>query len=516
MSSYLENSSRARFDLGGLGAVVATVGGVLTGERLGAGSGSGAIVAAAVLVLGALLSSGRCRHGFILAVLGLTAVTSTQRALNGLDSAPLASVSRDYSPARVTGVLVGDPRPGQYVTRAIVRVTNVEPQGPVPAIARRRGLGRVIAVASGNAASRLRLLVAGESVTLKGRLAELEGSDRRWRWQHVAMRLDASDFTGLAPTGDWLLRVANPLRSSVLGGIDTLPLRERALVRGFLVGDVREMDGGTVEAFRAAGLSHLLAVSGANVAFVLGIAGPVLTRFGLRGRFLGGLMVLVVFGAMTRWEPSVLRAVTMAGVAQLAVYLGRPVDGQRALILAVVALVLVDPFLVHSVGFMLSCAASAAILTWSSPIARRLPGPRFLAEPVAVTAAAQIGVAPVLLPVFGSIPLVALPANVLVAPVIGALTTWGLCTGPIISALRWIAPGLASVVAGPLQIPTQVLAGYVMGVANLAARTPFGLGMAQAGALLAVVLVGVAARRLSAGPRSLRGHGISPARRTPL
>ena len=516
MTSSQADPGGARFDPSIFGAVVAVIGGAVIGERLGAGSGYGAFQAALALVLGGLLWSGRSRPVFVLAVLGLMAVASMQRALNGLERTPLASAATDYSPVRVTGVLVSDPYPGKYATRAIVRVTSVESLDPERVSTGHSRWGRVLVVASGDASSRLRLLVAGESATLKGRLGDLEGSDSRWRRQHAAMRLGATDLLHLEPTNDWLLRVANPLRGAVVGGADTLPQRERALVRGLLVGDVREMDSGTIEAFRAAGLSHLLAVSGANVAFVLGIAGPALSRFGLRGRFLGGLMVIAVFGAMTRWEPSVLRAVTMAGVAQLAVYAGRPVDGQRALSLTVIALVLVDPFLVHSVGFMLSCAASAAILAWSSPIARRVPGPRFLAEPVAVTAAAQIGVAPVLLPVFGSIPLVALPANVLVAPVIGLLTTWGLCTGPIISMLRWIAPGPASAVAGPLQIPTQVLAGYIMGVATLAASTPFSLGIAGAGALLAVVLVVVTTRRLSAGPRSLRGHAISPARRAPL
>ncbi len=522
------NPGGAHFDPGtpapvvvvGATASVAVVGGALIGERLGAGSGFGALQAAMVLLLGALLWSGRSRRGFVLAVLGLMAVASMQRALNGLERTPLASAATEYSPVRVTGVLASDPYPGRYVTRAMVRVTRVESLDPAPGIASpiasHSRWGRALAVASGSAASRLRLLVAGESVTLEGRLADLEGPDSRWRWQHVAMRLDATDLSHLAPTSDWLLRVANPLRSAVLGGADTLPSRERALVRGLLVGDVREMDRGTIESFRAAGLSHLLAVSGANVAFVLGIAGPVLSRFGLRGRFLGGLMVIAVFGAMTRWEPSVLRAVAMVGVAQLAVYAGRPVDGQRALTLTVTALVLVDPFLVHSVGFVLSCAASAAILIWSSSIARRVPGPRFLAEPIAVTAAAQIGVAPVILPVFGSIPLVALPANVLVAPVIGLLTTWGLCTGPVISMLRWIAPSLAAAIAGPLQIPTGVLARYVTGVATVAASTPFGLSAGGAAGLSAMILGAIATLRLSAGARRLRGHAISPARREPI
>lgn len=470
-----------RFDLKALGAVLAVLAGAFIGERLGGGEGAGAFWMAAVASLAAWLWHGSARHCLILVVLGLLAAVSMQRALNGIERPPLASLAEDYVPVRVTGVLISDPRPGQYITRAVMRVAFVEPLDPALAL---MDAGRMLVVASGAAASRLRLLTAGESVTLKGRLGDLEGDDLRWRWQHAVVRLDAVDLVHLAPTNDPLLSLANPLRNAVLHGANTLEPKEQAIVRGFLVGDVREMDYETVKAFRAAGLSHLLAVSGANVAFVLSLAGPVLRRFGFRGRFIGGLTVIVVFGAMTRWEPSVLRAVTMAGMSQLAVYAGRPVDGQRALALTVIVLVLVDPFLVHSVGFVLSCAASAAILLLAPRIARRVPGPRLLVEPIAVTTAAQIGVAPVILPVFGTMPLVAIPANVLVAPVIGVLTTWGLCTGPAISVLRWIAPGPATAIAGLLQLPTRLLASYVMGVATVAAGVPFNIDARSAVGLL--------------------------------
>lgn len=517
MTSSPPTSGGTHFDLNALGAVLAVVAGAFTGERLGGGGGASTFWMSAVVSLAAWLWRGRARRCLVLVVLGLLAAVSMQRALNGIERSPLASVAADYVPVRVTGVLVSDPRPGQYVTRALVRVTFIEPLDSARAPMSNPHWGRVLVVASSDAAPRLWLLTAGESVTLEGRLGNLEGDDSRWRWQHAAVRLDAVDLVHLAPTSDPLLSLANPLRNAVLHGTNTLEPRERAIARGFLVGDVREMDYETVKTFRAAGLSHLLAVSGANVAFVLSLAGPVLRRFGFRGRFIGGLTVIVVFGAMTRWEPSVLRAVTMAGVSQLAVYAGRPVDGQRALALTVTVLVLVDPFLVHSVGFVLSCAASAAILLLTPRIARHVPGPRFLAEPIAVTTAAQIGVAPVILPVFGTMPLVAIPANMLVAPVIGVLTTWGLCTGPAVSVLRWIAPGPATAIAGLLQLPTRLLAGYVMGVAKVAGGVPLNFDARSAVGLLAVslgaaVIVYIKHRAKLGSPRDV----VSQARRAPL
>jgi competence protein ComEC len=174
----------------------------------------------------------------------------------------------------------------------------------------------------------------------------------------------------------------------------------------------------------------------------------------------------------------------------------------RVLALAVIVLVLVDPFLVHSIGFRLSCAASAGIVVLAPALAARLPGPRCVREPLAVTAAAQLGVAPVALPTFGGLSLVALPANLLAAPAAVALTVWGLASGFVGGLLEAVSPG-ASV---PLQLPTGVLATYIAGVASLAARFP--MTMTPRGAL-GVVTVGAL---VTAGFLTFRRRGPAPSR----
>ena len=166
-------------------------------------------------------------------------------------------------------------------------------------------------------------------------------------------------------------------------------------------------------------------MTGSNVAFVLVLAGPVLRRFGLGGRLVGGLAVLVVFGTMTRWEPSVLRACAMAACSMTALHLGRPNAGLRVLALAVLGLLLADPFLVHSVAFLLSCGATAGIAVLAAPLSERLRGPRWIREGLGVTLASQIGVAPVLLPVFGALPAAALPANLVAVPLAGRSRSGG-------------------------------------------------------------------------------------------
>ena len=73
--------------------------------------------------------------------------------------------------------------------------------------------------------------------------------------------------------------------------------------------------------------------------------------------------------------------------------------------------------------------ATAGIALAAPPIASRLPGPRSLASVIAVTLAAQLGVAPVLVPTFGSVPAVSLPANLLAGPLVVPVTVWGLVAG---------------------------------------------------------------------------------------
>jgi competence protein ComEC len=222
-----------------------------------------------------------------------------------------------------------------------------------------------------------------------------------------------------------------------------------------------------------------------------------LHRFGLRGRLVGGVGVLVVFGTMTRWEPSVLRACAMAACSMTALHLGRPTAGLRVLALAVIGLLYADPFLVHSVGFLLSCGASAGIAVLASPLAARLRGPRWVREGLGVTLAAQVGVAPVILPIFGALPAAALPANLVAVPLAGPLTVWGLTSGVAGGMVgRWSA-GIATA----LQFPTLVLVRAVLGVAALAARIPFQVDGRAALGLIALAAAAAATVRARAARR---------------
>jgi len=377
-------------------------------------------------------------------------------------------------PVDATVTLVGDPADAFGGTRAEVRL----------------GARRVEALARGRAAGRLADRLAGERVRLTGHLQPLPETDRLWLApRHLSGRIAVSTVGEWSPGGP-LARLANGLRRTLLAGASSLPDGTRSLFAGFVLGDDRGQPTEVAYDFRASGLAHLLVVSGQNVAFVLAIAAPLVRRLGLRGRLAAGVAVLVLFGTLTRWEPSVIRAVAMAGVTLLAATLGRPASSLRVLALAVAGLLVVDPLLVHSVGFQLSVGACAGIALFGAALTRRIPGPRPLAEALGVTVAAQAGVAPVMVPLFGGLPVAALVANLLAAPAAGPLMMWGLVAG----LPAGLVGGAFATVA---HLPTAALVTWVAGVARVTAGLPLGQLSAVhvAGVAAGVAVAVVAARR---------------------
>ena len=327
-------------------------------------------------------------------------------------------------------------------------------------------------------------------MTARGWLEPLRGFDERMEWKHAVATLHVTAIVAVERAHDPLIRLANQARGVVLAGSTALAPVDRAVLSGFLLGDTRAVPPEITEQFRAAGLTHLTAVSGENVAFVLALVTPLLRRLRLGGRAVASGAVLVVFGTMTRWEPSVTRAIVMTSIALLAGYLGRPTSALRALMLAATLLLLIDPFLLHSVGFALSCTASLGIALWSKPITEWLWGPRWIREVLGVTAAAQIGVAPVLIPVFGSIPLVALPANLVAVPLAAPLTMWGIMAGVVSAIVGPFAPPVPRLLA----IPTTALVHGLLAVASIASRIPIAVDGRAVWLVVACVALLIAAR----------------------
>jgi competence protein ComEC len=455
---------------GPLLALGALVCGIIAGGHVDEAAAGAALVEGAVLLAAAVWARGCARAAFAVLALAALGISVSARAIDGQEHSPFAAAVAHREEIMVRGALVRDPAGGRFTTTVLVRAE--------------LGGGRhrtVLAAAAGADAGRLRVLEAGDRVTLSGRAVPLgaTGADERARVRHAAVRLDAAQVIALAPPRGLLAR-ADSLRAVVLRGTRPLDPTRRALLAGFLLGDTRAIPDDVVDDYRDSGLAHLLAVSGENVAFVLALTGPVLRRLSLGGRTALALAIILVFAAMTRFEPSVLRASAMAAVALLAALAGRPASRIRVLAYAVIILLVIDPFLLRSIGFLLSVGASAGIAFGAPALASRLPGPRALREPLAVSLAAQLGVLPVLVFAFGDFPLITPFANLVAAPAAEGLGVYGL----VASAAAGMAPRL-----GPLlQQPTAVLVTWVTTVARAGAAVPLHLdrrGVLGFGAIVA-------------------------------
>ncbi len=453
-------------------ALGALVGGILVGERAGLPGANAALVLGAGALGAAWFTRSRRRGAIAAIACALLGCAMTGRALDGQARSPLHRAIERREQTTIRGVATEDPGGPRYEASVLIRVDAGS------------GVHRtLLARATGAEVAALRVIDAGDHVELTGRLAPLGSGayDDRARWRHAIGRLDDARVLELAPPGG-LFAVANSIRAEILRGTRSLAPTPRALVAGFLLGDTRAIPTPVVDAYRNSGLSHLLAVSGENVAFVMALAAPLLRRLRLGARTGAALTIVGVFAAMTRFEPSVLRASAMAAIALLATLGGRPASSIRVLAYAVIALLLVDPFLVHSVAFALSCGASAGIALLARPVGARLAGPRFLREPLAVSIGAQLGVLPVLLWVFLTFPLITPVSNLAAAPAAEVLGVYGFFA----SALTGVAPRL-----GPLaQQPTALLVAWITAVARVGAAVPFALDRRAALGLASLLAAG--------------------------
>jgi competence protein ComEC len=250
-----------------------------------------------------------------------------------------------------------------------------------------------------------------------------------------------------------LERAAGRIRDGLRTAASPLPRGPRGLLPGLVDGDTSGLSPDLVAAFRTTGLTHIVAVSGANVAIVLGAALVIARRMhaGLRAQALVGVLTIVGFVMVARPQASVLRAAAMGLVAVLALATGRRRRALPALCAAVLCLIYIDPTLARSVGFALSVVATGALLllapalrTW---MARRLPG--WLADALAVPTAATLACAPLIASISGQISLASIPANLLAEPAVAPATILGVIT----AGLAQVSMGAAQLVARVAGLP---------------------------------------------------------------
>jgi competence protein ComEC len=304
-------------------------------------------------------------------------------------------------------------------------------------------------------------------------------------WRQVGRR------GGIAGVGD---RLRDRVESAVSRGTEGV---RRSLVLGVVVGEDEGLPERVRDEFRAAGLAHLLAVSGQNVAFI--VAGVFGVGWLLRlSRAVRELLAIAAVGAYVLavgWQPSVVRAGVAGVLASLAWLAARPRDRWHFLALGALVLLVWTPASLLEPGFQLSFVAVAGIFA-GVPRARRAlegyPVPRAAADAVAIATVCGLATAPVVLVHFGQAPVYTVLANALAFPAVPAVLGLGLLAAvadPVAPEAAASLAWLAGWAAAWLELVAHVVAS--LPGAQVGARTAIVLALAVAGAGAAVRWSGI-------------------------
>ncbi|MFF1879042.1 ComEC/Rec2 family competence protein [Leifsonia sp. NPDC058230] len=319
-----------------------------------------------------------------------------------------------------------------------------------------------VSVIATTSASDVRRIVFGSVTVVEATLRPTEPGEATG---FIAVARGAPRVSANPPL--WLGWTAR-IRERLAAGAALTPGDGGALLPGLSIGDVTAVGEQLDEDMKASSLSHLTAVSGANCALVTGLVffGGSLVGLGRRGRVAAALVALVAFVVLVTPGASVIRAATMAVVVLIAVARGRPAQGLPVLALAVIVLLLHDPWLARNYGFALSVLATAGLLVLARPLARVLTRwmPRALATVVSIPLAAQVMCQPVLLMLAPTLPLYGVGANLLAEPAAPLATVLGL----VACVLLPVAPVLGQAVVWVAWIP----AAWIAQVAHTASSLP--------------------------------------------
>ena len=345
----------------------------------------------------------------------------------------------------------------------------------------------------------------GALLDVRGRIAPLRAHDAYERRRGTHALLVATEIRGGGARRGGLLGALDGVRARSERALTRgIPPPQGALARGMVLGQDDALSEDVRDDFRATGLAHLVAASGANVVLLatLVLALGALAGLGLSARLWLAVALVAAYVPLAGAGPSIQRAAVMGVAALVAALAGRPASRWYALLLAAALTLAWNPRAAEDAGWQLSFVAVLALLALAPPLRARLAAaslPRGLAEAVAITAAATLGTAPLIALHFERLSLVSLPANVLAAPAV-APVMW---LGTIAGALGQLSPSLAAPPAALAALPL----GYLTWLADAAAALPFAQVAVPSPGPLGVLAIYALAGATAVAWRRLRGTG---------
>ena len=333
----------------------------------------------------------------------------------------------------------------------------------------------------------------------------------------------------IEPAPDDLGRRLEGLRRSAGEALTrVLPEPEAGLAAGILIGLRDRVDRDLAAAFTTAGVSHVVAISGWNIAIVAAAIGAMAGRLGRRRRSVVTIVAIVAYVAFAGASASVVRAALMAGVVLLARETGRAGRAAAALGWAATLLLITDPSLISDAGFQLSSLATAGLIAWATPLTAWIESigrgrlPHWLAESLGVSMAAQAATLPIILVSFGRLAILSPIVNLLVVPLVAPAMAAGILA---LAGGLALGAGVPSILGAVVAAPGWVILRILVMVVQTTAGLPFAsvtlvppFDVAAAGVATAGLRRGhlVAPQAAAPGPRrpaALRRPAPDPAQR---
>jgi competence protein ComEC len=474
------------------------VAGLLLGPRAPALTWSGAVALLGMAAAGLAGTGGRLAGRRLAAALALAAVALP--AAGWLAEARLTALDRSVlrpligHAADVTGVVLGPPRTRSFGRSVVLVGLRSEP-----------GSGeRVLVAVKGAVRARV-----GEEVRVRGGWRPLPDFEQAMRraGAHALITADALTPTGRRRSG--LLGAADAVRIRAERGLaDGLPPPLAGLARGMVLGQDDGLTAEMTDDFRASGLAHLVAASGANVALLAALALALGAATGVprTPRLVLALGLVAAYVPLAGGGPSIQRAGIMGAATLVAALASQPASRWYALLLAAAVTLALDPRAVEDPGWQLSFAAVLALLALAPPLraalGRRLPAAA--AEALAVCVVASAATAPLVALHFGRLSWVSIPANLLAVPAVAPVMWLGTAAAAVAQVSSTLAAPFTALASWPLA--------FVAWVGQTAAGLPGANAEVQVGAPEALAWAGLLAAL--AIPRARAG--LRRAARPPL
>ena len=417
------------------------------------------LAAIAVAILFYRLRNGRYRLALIHLGLLCLAAGYYRQALPIIDNTHIAYYNEQQEVV-ITGLVAGEPDiRDQSVLLRVAAENIIMPGG------QRQPVEGLVLVRT----PRFPVMAYGTQVQLTGSL-ETPGGDSTFDYKSYLARQgihSQMDWPGLAVLaenqGTLLYHAIYSFKAQAQMTIrQLLPDPQSALLTGILLGNDQGLSAELAEQFRITGMTHIIAISGFNIALLVGammsIGRPI---FGPRRASVVALAVVFLYTLLVGADASVVRAAVMGSLFIFSRrMMGRPTFAPASLFVAALVMTLLDPFILWDVGFQLSFAATLGLMLYAEPFsqwtqARLLPfvGSEttrflmgFLSEAVLVTLAAQLLTLPLIIGYFNQLSFVSLAANLFILPAQAGVMLWGasaVLIGLLIPAagqlMAWIA-----------------------------------------------------------------------------